>query len=364
MNDNNPPHGSSRRKTIKKIAALGAAAVCAPLIIINSKKIAQKKAAQRIVIRTSGGEWHYAATELLFKPFQEKFGIEMVGIPSNAEPIAEIRSMVDTGNYNWHMACLGNRAIPILSQQNYLEKHGLEHDPIVSTIMPQFMSPYSVGMNVYSTVLTYRTDVFQKRPPQNWKDFWDAENFPGRRGLRKVPFDTIEQALLADGVAPSAVYPCDLDRAFRSLDRIKPHISVWWQSTPEAEHLLKVREVDVMPVFLTAALGAIKSGAPVAFSWDQHVYGYDNWTILKGTPNADACREFIRFATDPKRQALLAPHGISPTQPSAFDYIKKEHAKFLAVYPENFSKGIPSSALYWLDNYGSIVERYNRWFLN
>jgi spermidine/putrescine-binding protein len=54
----------------------------------------------------------------------------------------------------------------------------------------------------------------------------------------------------------------------------------------------------------------------------------DNWSILAGTPNAQACREFIKFASDPKRMASLVeyfPAGV--TQPDAFKYIKPEVAK-------------------------------------
>ncbi len=35
---------------------------------------------------------------------------------------------------------------------------------------------------------------------------------------------------MADGVAPDALYPLDVDRAFRKLEQIKPHIAVWWTS--------------------------------------------------------------------------------------------------------------------------------------
>jgi putative spermidine/putrescine transport system substrate-binding protein len=228
-------------------------------------------------------------------------------------------------------------------------------------------------MNVYSTVLAYREEAFKGRQaPRTWKDFWDIRNFPGRRALRKIPFDTIEEALLADSVPPGEVYSCnDLDRAFRSLDKIKPHISVWWQNAPQAEHLLKTGEVDLLPAFSLAALAAIEVGAPVAFSWDQHIYGYDNWTILKGTPNADACRQFIQFATDPERQARLIPYGVAPTQPSALTHevlqrnrIDPKYVRLLATYPDNLKKGMPSDGEYWASRHSAVLERYNHWLLS
>lgn len=371
-----PPSRNKRRNALKVIFAAGAAAVCLPYIITSRKTTPSRniptEQVQQIVIRTSGGKSHFAYTKILFEPFMEATGIKVVGIPSNVEPVAEIKTMVDTGEYKWNMACLGNRAIPVLGQQGYLEAHGLGNDDAVKTILPHLLSDYSVGMNVYSIVLAYRTDAFKGRlTPKTWKDFWDAKNFPGRRGLRQIPFDTIEEALLADGALPTEIYPCDLNRAFRSLDRIKPHISVWWQNTPQAEQLLKTGEVDLLPAFIISTLSAIDAGAPVAFSWDQHIYGYDNWTILKGTPNADACRQFIRFATDPERQARLIPYGISPTQPSALEKgvlernrIDPKYVKLLSTYPDNLKKGIPSDGLYWADKHSSIIERFNQWMIS
>ncbi len=375
MQSKNSPR-NNRRNAIKALIAAGAAAIAAPYIITSRKTAPSGKmtteSKDQIVIRTSGGKSHFAYTEILFEPFRKETGIKVIGIPSNVEPIAEIKTMVDTGEYKWNMACLGNRAIPVLGQQGYLEAHRLGNDDVVKTIMPHLLSDYSVGMNVYSIVLAYRTDAFKGRPPpKTWKDFWDVERFPGRRSLRQIPFDTIEEALLADGALPTEIYPCDLNRAFHSLDRIKPHISVWWQNTPQAEQLLKTGEVDLMPAFIISTLSAIDAGAPVAFSWDQHIYGYDNWTILKGTPNADACRQFIRFATDPERQARLIPYGISPTQPSALEKdilernrIDPRSVKLLSTYPDNLKKGLPSDGLYWANKHSAIIERFNQWMIS
>ncbi len=374
MDNQNKPN-NNRRNLIKAVAAAGITAASIPFIM-TSRKMNQKLTSpknQEIVIRTSGGKSHIAYTKILFEPFTKETGIKVTGIPSNVEPIAEIKTMVKTGTYHWNMACLGSRAVPILSQLGYLEPHKLEDDKVVKTIMPQALSTCGVGMNVYSTVLAYRTDVFKGRSmPRTWGDFWNVEKFPGLRGLRQIPFDTIEEALMADGVPPSEVYSCAdaINRAFRSLDKIKSHISVWWQNNPQAEHLLKTGEVHLIPAFSTAVISAMEAGAPVAFSWDQHIYAYDNWTILKGTPNADACREFIRFATDPERQARLIPYGIAPTQPAALEpsILKKnnidpQHLKLLATYPDNLKKGLFNDGLYWMDKHSSIIERFNQWML-
>jgi len=128
--------------------------------------------------------------------------------------------MVDTKNYTWDMAKISQPAILLLTDggkdgsKPYLERHGLENDPNVRTIPAHYMSPYGVGTNVYSTVLAYRTDAFKNRkPPNSWADLWNVKDFPGRRSLRKHPFDTLEESLMAGRIADRAINPL-LERLF------------------------------------------------------------------------------------------------------------------------------------------------------
>lgn len=224
-------HNASRRNALKTVAA-GAAALAMPMIWTPSRA-----ASKRIVVRDDGGIYSKAYGAVFYKPFTEATGIQVVGVQANAEPTAQIRSMVDTGNYTWDMAKISQPAILMLTEGGkvYLEKHGLESDPVVAAIPKQYMSPYGVGNNVYTTVLAYRTDAFKgRRAPASWADFWNIKEIPGRRGLRKHPFDTIEEALMADGVAPDKVYPCDIDRALASLDKIKPSVTCGGTPVPRS----------------------------------------------------------------------------------------------------------------------------------
>jgi len=227
------------------------------------------------------------------------------------------------------------------------------------------MSPYGVGTNVYTTVLAYRTDAFKgRKAPTSWADMWNVKDFPGRRGLRKYPFDTFEEALMADGTPLSQVYPCNLDKGIASLDKISKHVDVWWTTGAQVEQMLGSGEVDMISTWVSRAQSAMANGAPVAIVWNQNIWGCDNWSILKGTPNADICREFIKFASDPKRQAALVeffPGGL--TQPSAFDLIKPEIAKNCPTYPDNIKNGLHIDAKYWQENQSVALERFNRWIL-
>jgi putative spermidine/putrescine transport system substrate-binding protein len=265
------------------------------------------------------------------------------------------------------MAKISQPAILLLTEGGkvYLEKHGLENDPNVKTIPAHFMSPYGVGTNVYSTVLAYRTDAFKNRkPPSSWADLWNVKDFPGRRAVRKHPFDTLEESLMASGVPTSSLYPLNLDRAFANLDKLKPNVDVWWNSGAQATQLLTSGEVDMIATWASRPQQAISEGAPVAIVWNQNLWGVDNWAILAGTPNADACREFIKFASDVKRMAQQGdfyPAGV--TQPEAFKFMKPEVAKHSPTHPDNIKNGVQINAKYWLDNQAAVTEKFNAWIL-
>ena len=351
----------SRRNALR-VATVGLAAIGAPAVLNYAR--AQSK---RIVVRDDGGVYTTAYGACFYRPFTEKTGIEVIGVQANAEPIAQIRSMVETKTYTWDMAKISQPAILLLTQGDkiFLEKHGLENDPNVMSIPAAFMSPYGVATNVYSTVLAYRTDAFKgRKAPASWADFWNVKDFPGRRSLRKHPFDTIEESLMASGVPTSSLYPLNVDQAFANLDKISPSIDVWWNSGAQVTQMLTSGEVDMIATWVSRPQNAMIDGAPVAISWNQNLWGVDNWSILAGTPNADACREFIKFASDPKRMAQQTeyyPAGV--TQPEAFKYIKPEVAKNCPTYPDNIKNGVQINAKYWLENQAAVTERFNSWIL-
>ena len=359
MKDDSFSH-PSRRRVLQGVAAFGA--LGAPAVLRFAR--AQSK---RIVVRDDGGIYTKAYGAVYYRPFTEKTGIEVVGVQANAEPVAQIKSMVDTKSYTWDMAKISQPAILLLTTQGkvYLEKHGLENDPTVKTIPAHYMSPYGVPTNIYSTVLAYRTDAFKgRKAPSSWADFWNVKDFPARRSLRKHPFDTLEESAMAAGAPASQLYPLNLDKACANLDTIKPKVDVWWNSGAQVEQMLKSGEVDMIATWVSRPQSAMADGAPVAIVWNQNLWGVDNWSILAGTPNADACREFIKFASDIKRMAQQGdyyPAGV--TQPEAFKYMKPEVAKHSPTHPDNIRGGVQINARYWLENQASVTERFNGWVL-
>jgi putative spermidine/putrescine transport system substrate-binding protein len=71
---------------------------------------------------------------------------------------------------------------------------------------------------------------------------WDGKRFPRSRVLRARPQKTLEIALMAEAVAQERLYPLDVDRAFRLLDRIKPFVRKWITETAQTITLMQTKD--------------------------------------------------------------------------------------------------------------------------
>ena len=274
-----PVSRASRRQFIKSAAA-GAAIAGFPAIVRSADD-------RKIVIRDPGGPFTPGFNAAFYEPFTKASGITAVGVQGPHEPTGMIRAMIEAENYTWDMALLSKASHQSLVNIGYLEKVVPEGGPgpNVSRIPDNMRGEYIVGDDVYATVMVHRADTpLGKNPPQDWKDFWNTKDFPGVRSMHKHPFDTLEFALLADGVAPdpAAIYPIDADRAFRKLDEIKPEVDIWWTGGAQTSQLIKTGEVDLLYTWNGRAQVAIDDGAPAVINWNQAMWTFEGWCILKG----------------------------------------------------------------------------------
>ncbi len=321
---------------------------------------------KRIFIRDPGGPYVQAFKEAFYDPFKAATGIEAVGLQGQHEPTSMIKGIVETKSYTWDMAHVSMAACIGARDAGHLEKLNVT-SPFIESTPAEYKNDYFVGVNVFGVVLAYRTDAFEgkgKPAPTSWADFFDVEKFPGRRAMRKHPFDTIEQALLADGVPLDKLYPLDFDRAYKKLDGFKKNVAVWWTGGAQTAQLLNSGEVDICPTWNARAQAVIDEKAPIKIVWNQHLWSPEGWTILKGTPKADMCREFIKFATDPERQAVFTKHlAYGPTHPDAYKSIPAERATILPTHPDNIKARQQIDDQFWAKNKDKALERFNAWIL-
>jgi putative spermidine/putrescine transport system substrate-binding protein len=345
----------NRRRFIGSTLAAGAY-LAAPSIV--------RAQARSLTIRDLGIGTSFA--DAYSKEFTAQTGIEIVPITGANDPIGQIRQMVDTKTYTWDMSIVTDQIADQLAAEGagYLEPLGIEDSEGWKALPEEYRRTYYAGNDVVASVLGYRTDAVDPAPV-SWADFFDVEKFPGRRALRRSPVETLEFALLADGVAPANLYPLDVERALAKLDTVKKDIAVWWTSGAQTTQLLQAGEVDFCPSWNGRIQAAINSGTPAAIMWDQSFWISEGWVVLKGGPKVDLCREFIKFALAPERQAIFsAATGYGPTIPAAINYIDPAIAPSMPTWPANREKSIPMNGKFWTENRDAITERFTTWLLS
>jgi len=344
------------RRTLIKAFGGGIASLAIPLPSLAASK--------QIVVSDPGGPYTAAYRKAFYDPFEKETGIKVVSVAREAQPVAQFTAMVETRNYIWDVTTLTLSAdIPVLEERDLLEPLGLKAEDFPG-LMPEALTPNWLGVDVYSTVLAYRTDKFPKEHPASWADFWNVERFPGQRSLRRNPLDTLEQALMADGVPIDKLYPLDVDRAFRSLDKIRKHIAVWWTGGAQSMQLIQSGEVDMLSLWNGRAQAAIDGKAPVSIVWNQGLYSIEGWGVPKGTPRAEEAKAFVRFCGDPRQQALFTDGlAYGPTNLKAYEHIDPARAKLLPTAPENLKSMRLPDPQWWKENRQAVTERFNAWVI-
>ena len=305
-----------------------------------------------LVVASWGGSFQDAQRQVLFKPFTLETGIEILEITGPS--MARIKAMVDSGRSDWDVALMTPADVLTLADAGYLAEIAYDDNYFNNTlenIDERAISVHGIADFFSSKVISYNTGFYtEDHHPGTWEEFWDADQYPGLRiidaGDWSVP--PIEYALLADGVSPDNLYPLDLERAYRSIEKIQPHVLKFSTSPVMPAQGLVDGEVALAAVTLGRIAQLKQQGAPVDFEWNQGLMEVNYWVIVGNTKNYDAAMEFIKFTTHPDIQAAMAKlQPLGPTNKQAFDYLSNERAKELPTYPDNLEKQIFVSAEFW-----------------
>jgi putative spermidine/putrescine transport system substrate-binding protein len=322
------------------------------------------KGTGEVRVQSWGGAFQDAQREAYFQPFQELSGITV--IESEGPDISKIKAMVDTGNVEQDVIQEDRSSVLLLEKQgDYWEE--IDYSLFdVDNIPEHHRYKYSVDMLPYSTVIGYRNDVFPEGP-QGQADMWDVEKFPGPRSTEAgsggvVPF--LEAAMIADGVSKDEVYPIDIERAYASLGRLKPHVVKFWETGAQPAQMLTDNEAVIVHSWNGRTHTIIKEGAPVSVQWNEAMLATDVWSIPKGAANAENAQKFAAFITLPVSQARLSyliPYGFVNTL--AVDYMTPELLETLPTAPEYIEKQFIRNIDWWVENRDAVVERWNEWIL-
>lgn len=316
-----------------------------------------------VVVSYGGGAYQQSHIKAFTKPFEATSKTRVESVVWGAE-YGKLSEMVRVGRPPWDV-------VEVTAAQF---RRGLSDGlfaPITVTIDSSVFRPIAGGPkptasgvpNVYwSTVLAFDPKAVKGPLPQNWKDFWDVKKYPGPRALYDSPRGTLEFALLAAGVPKEKLYPLNVDRAFRMLDQLRPHVKVWWSDGAEPVTLLLTGQVAMTSAWSGRIFASQTARERIRYRWQGAANELDYWIIPKGSANAQLASEFIRFASSPEpmaKQAVLTAYG--PTNSLALDKIPPDYLQQLPTAPKNWALSFVVNSDWWAMNEQSVTERWLRW---
>jgi putative spermidine/putrescine transport system substrate-binding protein len=322
--------------------------------------------ARDLTVTMWGGGSQAAARKAYFVPFTEKTNIKLQE-DSWSGGIGVLRTKVQGGNASWDVVQVEVDDLALGCEEGLFEKVDWERLGGKDKFIPAAVHECGVGAIVWANALGYDGDRLKEKVPTSWRDFWDTQKFPGKRGMRKTAKYTVEIALLADGVPPAEIYkvlatPAGVDRAFKKLDALKPSI-VWWTNVSQVPELLASGEL-VMSVGTPGRLLGANMNDKKNFKivWDGNLYSVDYWVILKNTPNKAKAFDFLTFATRPENQKNLPsfiPLGVTNKEAIAL-----ADAKSIAntpTNPDNIKNAVNVNSAFWVENADQLNQRFNAW---
>jgi putative spermidine/putrescine transport system substrate-binding protein len=333
------------------------------LATVSALSALPASAANQVTFVSQGGAWQQAQTVAILDPISKALGIT-INQDSVPDAWPMIKTQGSTGKVTWDVVDTPTVNCIRGGEQGYIEKLDFSKIPNAASMPSNYKTPYSVAYEFYSSVLAYNRAKYPNpaQAPSSWADFWDVKKFPGRRALRNHPLGTLEAALLADGVPRDKLYPLDVDRAFRKLEQIKPHITVWWTSGGQSAQLLNDGEVDMIMMWNGRVSALAKEGAKVAFTYNDGILQNTQLCILKNSPNLKTALTFVNAAISPEYQANLPMQiDYGPGNPAAYGLgkISAERAAQLPNSPENAAKQALMSYTWWASPEGEKAEK--RW---
>jgi putative spermidine/putrescine transport system substrate-binding protein len=342
----------TRRTLLKSFAASTAFTAYSPAILSARAQGAP------LVMVSYGGSYADALKEVIADPFTKESGVPVQIL--NTPDLAKVKAQVASGNVEWDIFDASGPLIMAGSKNNYWED--IDASIVNTSKIVGGAGRDRIPNYIFCGGVAWNTTGNTTKQPKNFAQFWDAAGFPGRRAMRNRVSETLEVALLADGVAPKALYPLDVERGFKALDHIKPHVRKWFEQTPQMVTLLQSNEIDFIYAYPNRIRAAVQSGVPLAFSFEQNVNAFNYMSVLKGSKRKKPAMEYLAFALRPDTQAKLAEKlSLAPVVEEAAKLMSDDARKWLPNVASRTNAFIDDE--YWGNNYEALDKRFKEWTL-
>lgn len=351
--------GESDMKKVEKRLSLAVGLVAGSLAVA-----APAFAEGEVVFASWGGSFQDALRSAMLKPAADALKITVKEDTTNG--IQDVRAQITAGAVAWDVTEQDLPSCETLSREGNLEP--IDYSVVDTTGIPkELIHENYIGFINFTKVIAYRKDAFGDKGPSNWAEFWDLENFPGKRGMHGKVNYNLEAALMADGVAKDKVYDTlatdeGKARAWAKLGEIAPEVTVWYRGGSQSAQLLRDGEVDVIHMGHNRVESVADSGIEVAYAFDGGTMDVDCLLVPKGAPNKDNAMRLINELLSAEAQARLAvTMPLGPVNTGAFDtgIISDEQALLVNTHPSNYGKQLLVDPNFYIGQLGELTEKFD-----
>ena len=310
--------------------------------------------ARDLTVVSVGGALQESFRKAYWQPYAAAKSEKLVE-DSNVVGLTKVKAMVESGNVIWDLVQMDEEDVVVGCDSGLLEKiDWASAAPATRDLPRELMNPCGVPAMLWAKVLSYDSKRLPDGP-KSWADFWDTKRWPGKRALRKQAKQTLEIALMADGVPAAEVYKllatkAGQDRAFAKLDQIKKDVQ-WWEAGAQPIEWLASGAVVMASAYNGRIDAANKEGRSLAMVWKNQVYGPTDWVVVKGSPNKAKALALIDYMSAPAQQKLFAetiPYG--PANPKAQALLSKAVLDKLPNAPQNIDQPLLQNTAFWADH--------------
>ena len=334
-----------------------------------------------LTVVTWEGDYGHAQRSAQIVAFGAVSGVDTLFASYNGGT-KEIADQVANKRYAWDVVDMELPDAVAACQSGLLEKidptdlpAAPDGRPAVADFVPGAIGPCWVASTVYSQVIVAAPVHFGDRAPQTLADFFDVAHFPGKRALPRASAKlTLEMALLADGVAPNAVYaelstPQGVARALKKLDSLRGNLA-WYDNPADAAAMLKDGRVALAFMPNWAVFDADKDNPSnrlnLSIIWDRQLYQLEVFGIPRGNPKAARAMDFVRFATSaPVLGKMTSWIAYGPARHSALGYVGPQPELKLDMKPylptAHFATAFRVDDGWWRLHGADVAMLWNEW---
>ncbi len=329
---------------------------------------------EMLTVVSWGGEYEESQWYAYHDPYTEKTGVEIETVNYGGD-FDLVIEQVESGEVEWQLVdvtladamrgCDGGYLEPI--PPSILEP-APDGTPPMDDFLPNTLHECAVGLIIWSTLFVYDKDAFDgDGQPETMADVFDTARFPGERGFRRTARNTLEYALMGDGVPPEDVYAeltaeGGIERAFAKLDEIRDSIR-WWEDGATPQQWLTDGEVVMTAAYNGRAFNhIIHEGQNWEYIWDGQMLEFDLWAIPRGADNLSRILDYVAFSTGTEPLAdQTEVMSYAPARRSSLPLVRDEYRPHLPTAPANMRNALQNDFIWWAENQEEMDERFAAW---